>query len=139
MARLRSALRASILLLAMPGLAACGGIGVELPGFGSSSPPPPAEDHTATANSMAGRWLLSSPGHGQCLMTFGAPPPDGFEGTIAPQGGCPGKFFTSRKWAMQQNELILRDHTGKPLAQLTIEGAQFQGKATSGEPVTLTR
>lgn len=88
---------------------------------------------------MAGRWLLTSPGRGQCLMTFGAPTADAIEGTIAPQGGCPGKFFTSRKWSFQQGSLTMRDHTGQPLAQLSGEGAQFEGKATNGEPVTLTR
>jgi hypothetical protein len=88
---------------------------------------------------MAGRWLLTSAGRGQCVMMFGAPTGNAVEGTVAPQGGCPGKFFTARKWAFQQGELFLRDHTGKPLAQFGGEGAQLDGKAASGEPVTLTR
>ncbi len=33
----------------------------------------------------------------------------------------------------------MRDHNGQPLAQLSGEGGQFEGKAASGEPVTLTR
>jgi hypothetical protein len=127
--------RASTLLVAMLGLAACSG--VSMPGFGSSTQP--AEEPAVPVASMAGRWLLNSPGRGQCVMTFSAPAGNSGEGTVAPQGGCPGKFFTSRKWAFQQGELILRDHTGKPLAQFAGEGAQFEGKATSGEPVTLTR
>ena len=32
---------------------------------------------------------------------------------------------------------MMRDHNGQPLAQLTGDGAGFQGKATSGEPVAL--
>jgi hypothetical protein len=72
-------------------------------------------------------------------MTFGSASPDAIEGTIAPQGGCPGKFFTSRKWTMEQGSLVMRDHNGKPLAQLSGVGAQFEGKAVNGEPVTLTR
>jgi hypothetical protein len=122
-------------MLMMLGLAACSGVSVP----SVSSSPPPAEEPTAPAVSMAGRWLLTSPGRGQCVMTFGAPTGNAVEGTVAPQGGCPGKFFTSRKWTFQQGELILRDHTGKPLAQFGGEGAQLEGKATSGEPVTLTR
>jgi len=129
------AFRASTLVLAMLGLAACSG--VSMPGFGPSTSP--AEEPAAPAASIAGRWVLNSPGHGQCVMTFGAPAGNAVEGTVAPQGGCPGKFFTSRKWAFQQGELVLRDHTGKPLAQLGGEGGHFEGKATSGEPVTLTR
>ena len=83
--------------------------------------------------------LLNSPGRGQCTMTFGAAASDTGEGTIAPQGGCPGKFFTSRKWTLEQGSLVVRDHNGKPLAQLSGGGAQFDGKAANGEPVTLTR
>ena len=72
-------------------------------------------------------------------MTFGTSAPTAVEGTITPEGGCPGKFFTSRKWTYDQAGLTLRDHTGQPLAQLAREGAGFQGKATSGEPVALMR
>ena len=72
-------------------------------------------------------------------MTFGASGPTATDGTIAPEGGCPGKFYMSRKWAYDQTGLTLRDHNGQPLAQLAGEGGNFQGKATSGEPVALMR
>ena len=72
-------------------------------------------------------------------MTFGAAGRGAVEGTIAPEGGCPGKFFTSRKWTFEQGSLVMRDHNGQPLAQLSGAGGRFDGKATSGEPVTLTR
>jgi protease inhibitor Inh len=137
MSAFRPTLRATTLALTTLWLAGCSGVGVAVPGFGSSTPPaepPPA----ATAN-LAGRWLLNSPGRGQCQMTFGSASPDAVEGTIAPQGGCPGKFFTSRKWTLEQGGLVMRDHNGKPLAQLSGDGAQFEGKAAGGEPVTLTR
>ena len=89
--------------------------------------------------SLAGRWQLSSPSRGQCNMTFGASGPTAADGTIAPEGGCPGKFYMSRKWTYDQAGLTLRDHNGQPLAQLAGEGGNFQGKATSGEPVALMR
>ena len=119
-------------------LAACsGGLGgLELPGTTASTP---ASSGAAPVN-MAGRWLLSSPGRGQCHMTFGAAAASADaapEGTIAPEGGCPGKFFTSRKWTYEQGSLVMRDHNGKVLAQLSEAGGRFDGKATSGEPVTL--
>jgi len=72
-------------------------------------------------------------------MTFRAASPSALEGPIAPEGGCPGKFFTSRKWVYDQAGLTMRDHNGQPLAQLAGDGAQFNGTATSGEPVTLAR
>jgi hypothetical protein len=89
---------------------------------------------------MSGRWLLSSPGHGQCGMSFGAAGPSAADGTIAPEGGCPGKFFTSRKWTIDASgRLTLRDHNGQPLAQLSAADAGFNGRSTSGEPVSLMR
>ena len=72
-------------------------------------------------------------------MTFGVAGTAGAEGTIAPEGGCPGKFFTSRKWTYEQGSLVMRDHNGQPLAQLSGTGSNFEGKAVTGEPVMLTR
>jgi hypothetical protein len=127
-----TAVRASALALAGLALAGCGG-GLSLSGVSNApqAAPPPAV-------SMAGRWLLSSPGRGQCHMTFGGDA-TGVEGTIRPEGGCPGKFFTSRKWTFEQGNLVMRDHTGQPLAQLSDNGGNFDGKAASGELVTLSR
>lgn len=95
-----------------------------------SNQPPPTE--------MSGRWTLISPGHGQCAMNFGATPGVS-EGTIAPEGGCPGTFFTSRKWGFEQTALVIRNHNGEPLAQLQMAGNRFDGKASTGEQITLTR
>ena len=89
---------------------------------------------------MAGRWLLAQPGRGQCDMTFRSAAPDAADGTIAPEGGCPGKFFTSRKWAFDSNGLTIQDHNSQPLAQFSSAGGtNFDGKAASGDAVTLTR
>jgi Protease inhibitor Inh len=131
-----SALRA-IALLSVLSAGGCGGdrmAGLEVPGSGAA---PATAQRSAPAVNMAGRWLLSSPGRGQCHMTFGAASPTASEGPIRPEGGCPGKFFTSRKWTFEQGSLVMRDHNEKPLAQLAATGAGFDGKATTGEPVTL--
>ncbi len=89
---------------------------------------------------MAGRWTLSSPGRGQCAMTFGAGPANAAEGTIAPEGGCPGAFYTSRKWTFDSTGLVIRDHNAKPLAQLSAsDGGRFDGQATGGDAITLAR
>ena len=93
----------------------------------------------AAPETMAGRWQLAAPGASQCNMNFGGTP-DAGEGTIAPEGGCPGNFFTSRKWTFEQGSLVIRDHNGLPLGQLAQAApGRFDGKATSGQQVTLTR
>jgi hypothetical protein len=72
-------------------------------------------------------------------MNFGATT-GAAEGTIAPEGGCPGNFFTSRKWVFEENGLIIRDHTGQPLARLALgQAGRFDGQATSGQAVSLNR
>jgi len=134
----RPAFRASAPILVLLALTGCSGI--DWPG---SSSPPTATTAQPQAGappvSLAGRWQLSSPSRGQCNMTFGASNPAAADGTIAPEGGCPGKFYMSRKWTYDQTGLTLRDHNGQPLAQLAGEAGGFQGKATSGEPVALMR
>ena len=88
---------------------------------------------------LAGKWTLSSPGAGSCAMTFGAQP-QASEGTIAPAGGCPYNFFTSRKWNYTTAGLVIRDHNAQTLAQLSPVGAdRFAGKTNAGQDVTLSR
>ena len=114
-----------------------------------SSPGPPTERGAAplgaarpggaTPVTMTGRWVLAVPNAGFCNMTF-AGTAGTAEGTIAPEGGCPGNFFTSRKWAFEPTGLVIRDHNGVPLAELNSAGpARLEGRATSGEQVSLTR
>ena len=72
-------------------------------------------------------------------MTFAATPGSG-EGTIRPEGGCPGNFFTSRKWTFEDGALIMRNHNSEPLGQLRPSGAAgFTGDATNGQQVSLSR
>src|ERR1700759_1386519 len=69
----------------------------------------------APPTSLAGKWTLSSAGAGSCAMTFGAQQPEASEGTIAPAGGCPYSFFTSRKWNYTTSGLVIRDHNAQAL------------------------
>ena len=71
-------------------------------------------------------------------MTFTANP-GAAEGSIAPAGGCPGNFFTSRKWTFERGSLIIRDHKGEALAELAFADQRFEGKATNGAAVLLAR
>ena len=88
---------------------------------------------------LAGKWTLSATGAGSCAMTFGAQP-DADEGTIAPAGGCPYNFFTSRKWSYTSTGLMIRDHNAQTLAQLQPVGdARFEGKTNAGQDIALSR
>ena len=72
-------------------------------------------------------------------MTFGATP-NATEGTIAPAGGCPFNFYTSRKWTYADTGLTIRDHNAQTLAQLAPAGPnRFEGKTISGQDVALSR
>ena len=88
---------------------------------------------------MTGRWQFAGAGASQCVMTFGGTPDSG-EGTIAPEGGCPGSFYTSRKWTFENGSLVIRDHNGKPLGELALASpGRFDGKSISGMQLTLSR
>lgn len=94
-------------------------------------PPPPPVD-------LGGRWKLSVASAGACFMNFGNAA-GAVQGTIAPEGGCPGNFFTSRKWTFEHDALIIRDHKGEPLAQLSFSGGHFEGPSTNGATLSLSR
>ncbi len=97
------------------------------------APPPPSPPPT----DMAGRWHFTAAAGGGCFMTLGSTP-GASQGTIAPEGGCPGSFFTSRKWTFEHDNLIVRDHKGQTLAQLSFTGGHFEGQDNSGGTVTLS-
>lgn len=126
-------------------LAACSGADrMTLSGGSDSAPaanPAPAGPAPRPAPvNMAGRWTLSATGSTSCGMTFGSNAPDATEGTIAPGGGCPFNFFTSRKWSYSEAGLTLRDHTAQALAQLMPAGPnRFEGKTGAGQDVALSR
>ena len=94
------------------------------------SPPPAPPPPQPPPIDVSGRWRLAA-ASGACLITLGAMP-GAAEGTIAPAGGCPGNFFTSRKWTFEHNMLIIRDHKSETLAELSFSAGRFQGQATGG-------
>jgi hypothetical protein len=109
----------------------------------ASAPPPPAPPPPPPSPppvDLAGRWKLTAAGTGACFMRFGNAP-GAVQGTIAPEGGCPSNFFTSRKWTFEHGALIIRDHKDEPLAQLSFSGGRFEGHEASagGAALTLTR
>ena len=91
------------------------------------------------APEMNGRWVLSSTAGGVCAMNFSTAGAN--DGTIRPEGGCPGKFFTSRKWTYEGTSLVIRNHNSEPLGQLsTVAPGRFEGQmAAGGTPISLVR
>lgn len=113
-------------------LAGCAG-GAGTSSLLSDRPPPGAADLT-----MVGRWLLAAPKAPACGLNFTAKP-GATEGAVAPEGGCPERFFTSRRWTLQQSTLTISDDDKNTLGQFTLGGDGFEGKSNGGTPLTLTR
>jgi len=131
------ALRTStgLILLSATLLAGCWDIGRPAVESTTMNPAPTV----APPTDLAGKWMLTSPGAGSCTMNFDGPP-GAIEGTIAPAGGCPFNFFTSRKWNYVTGGLIIRDHKAEVLAQLAPIGPlRYEGKTSDGQDVMLTR
>ena len=120
------------LCIAATALGACTTAGSSVQTATVSAPPPQAAD-------MNGRWVLSSTAGGVCAMNFATAGTS--DGTIRPEGGCPGKFFTSRKWTYEGSSLVIRNHNNEPLGQLsTVAPGRFEGQmAAGGTPISLVR
>jgi hypothetical protein len=140
--RLRSAHAAKVAaaLLALTAFAALAGCASKPPPEPpvAAAPPPPPPLPPPPPVDLAGRWRLAATGGGACFMTFGNAA-GAIQGTIAPEGGCPGNFFTSRKWTFEHGALIIRDHKGQPLAQVSFSDGRFAGQATAGGEISLSR
>ncbi len=95
-------------------------------------------DSTPAPGDMNGRWVLSAPNAPSCTMNF-AGASGALTGTISPEGGCPERFFLSRRWSIGENGLTISDDEAKPLGTLTFSGSRFSGTSVAGTPVTLTR
>jgi protease inhibitor Inh len=85
---------------------------------------------------MTGRWMLSAPNAPACGMAFSG---GTREGKVAPEGGCPGKFFMSRRWSLGDGGLTIVDDDNQPLATLSYANGAYEGKAATGLPVVLAR
>jgi hypothetical protein len=97
-----------------------------------------SEEAPAPKIAMAGRWLLAANNSPPCGMMFKSAA-DNQTGTIAPEGGCPGNFFTSRHWAFANGALQINDHNNDTLALLRTAGDHFEGESSGGLLITLSR
>jgi hypothetical protein len=133
----RHGAKSAAALLVLATLTACASTPAPEPPPVAAAPPPSPSPPTPPPIDLAGRWRLTAASGGACFMTLGAAPGAG-QGTIAPEGGCPGNFFTSRKWSFEHDALIIRDHKGQPLAQLSFTGGHFEGKDNNGGTLSLS-
>jgi Protease inhibitor Inh len=129
------AAKAAAALLVIAALAGCASSRTEPPPEAAAAPPPPPSPPPVD---LTGRWRLTAAGGGGCFMNFGHMP-GAAQGTIAPEGGCPGNFFTSRKWTFEHGTLIVRDHKSDALAELAFAGGRFEGHQTGGGEFSLAR
>ena len=83
--------------------------------------------------------MLSAASSGACGVNLTGGP-GASEGSMRPEGGCPGNFFTSRKWTFEGGALVIRNHNNEPLGQLSMTApGRFDGQSTAGQPVSLAR
>jgi hypothetical protein len=133
----RHGAKAAAVLLVLATLAACASAPKPEPPPVAAAPPPAPPALTPPPIDLAGRWRLTAAAGGACFMTLGNAP-GATQGTIAPEGGCPGNFFTSRKWTFEHDALIIRDHKGQTLAQLSFTGGHFEGQDDKGGTLSLS-
>ncbi|HEY6860224.1 MAG TPA: AprI/Inh family metalloprotease inhibitor [Pseudolabrys sp.] len=122
--------RVAIGVLVVLTLTGCAG---EQFSLGSSAPEPDPVD-----DSMTGRWILSAPNTPSCGLEFGGAA-GARAGSVAPDGGCPGNFYMSRRWAIEGSALTITGQDSQPLAQLKVVGTHFEGQSNVGTSVTLSR
>jgi hypothetical protein len=133
---------ALLVLAALTGCASTDRLGGGQPEASSTPAPPPAPPTPPPPQpppvDLAGKWKLTAAPGDTCFMTLGDTA-GASEGTVAPAGGCPGNFFTSRKWTFEHGMLIIRDHKGEPLVQLSFANGRFEGQGTGGGTISLAR
>jgi hypothetical protein len=128
--------KAAIVVLALAAAGGCTNHAEPPPEVAAAPPPPPPPQPPPIQ--VAGRWRLAAAGGGACFMNFAQAAGAG-QGTIAPEGGCPGNFFTSRKWTFEHGAMIIRDHKSEVLAELSLAGGRFEGHQTGGGAISLSR
>ncbi len=91
-----------------------------------------------TDETVLGRWLLTTSNAPPCGIELDGAP-GARTGKVAPDGGCPGNFYMSRRWAMGVGTLTIANDRNEVLAQFKPAGRQFEGQSAAGTPVTLAR
>jgi hypothetical protein len=134
-ALIRHSAGAAVVVLAIA-VGGCANHSEPPPEVAAAPPPPPPPQPPPIA--LDGRWRFAAAGVGACFMNL-AQTGAAAQGTIAPEGGCPGNFFTSRKWTFEHGALIIRDHKSEVLAELSFAAGRFEGHQAGGGTLSLSR
>ena len=93
---------------------------------------------TRAPDTMSGRWILAAPNAPTCGLNFtGAPAAR--EGRLAPEGGCPERFFLARRWTLNDQALTIGDEDNTPMAEFSFANGGFDGRSAGGVPLSLSR
>ncbi|MCW5690467.1 MAG: AprI/Inh family metalloprotease inhibitor [Pseudolabrys sp.] len=94
-------------------------------------------DKPSPTDVMDGRWILAAPNAPSCGLTFTAPSPSA--GNTTPDGGCPERFYMSRRWRLADGTLTITDADDTALGTFRVNGDRFEGKSEAGTAITLSR
>ena len=87
---------------------------------------------------IPGRWILSTANAPTCGLEFGGAA-GGRAGSVSPDGGCPERFYTSRRWSMDDGAMTITDAENQLLARFRLVGDHYEGQSSSGTSMTLSR
>jgi hypothetical protein len=82
--------------------------------------------------------MLSAPNAPPCGLEFRGNP-GSQSGSVSPDGGCPGNFYMSRRWSMNDGAIAVTDAENQPLAHFKLVGDRYEGQSVAGVPMTLSR
>jgi len=107
---------------------------------GAAQPAAAAAAATAAAkpDTMSGRWILAAPNAPSCGLNFSGAPA-AREGRLAPEGGCPERFFLARRWALTDQALIVGDDDNTLIAEFSFANGRFEGRSAAGVALSLSR
>lgn len=122
----------------MPRVRTTPGILIVLTLTGCAGERAPLESATQKDLTIPGRWLLSTANAPTCGLEFGAAVSDR-TGSVSPDGGCPERFYMSRRWSLDDGAITITDADNQPLAHFRLVGDRYEGQSTSGRTMSLSR
>ncbi|MDP2410636.1 MAG: AprI/Inh family metalloprotease inhibitor [Pseudolabrys sp.] len=98
----------------------------------------PAAVLAKAPDTMSGRWILAAPNAPTCGLNFTGTTA-AREGRLAPEGGCPERFFLARRWTLNDQALTIGDEDNTALGEFSFAAGRFDGRSAADVPLTLSR